>query len=293
MSRIGQEDREAPRGVRELARRCREHKIVHVAFMSLVLAGCGTAISAEPATTDEAAQTSDGENEASKDPTPVTPPVANAADAATDAGDTDAGNDGATATPVTAAALLAKLGTCSTLSTAPYAKDASGTANLDVCGLTNAVYFNADMDIDCDGKSSAVCNASTDPSYQSQTAATDSKGAYLDAASLPFVVVPGVSSRWSYKTAGIAMGSVVAVIYNGKLAYGIVGDVGPTSILGEASYAMAKSLGINSNPATGGVSSGVTYIVFTGTSGKVSKKEDHAEAVSVGQQRAAQLLAEN
>ncbi|MBS2014973.1 MAG: glycoside hydrolase family 75 protein [Deltaproteobacteria bacterium] len=196
-------------------------------------------------------------------------------------------------TPVTAATLMAKLGACQKVSSAPYAKDAGGAATIDVCGLKNAVWFTADMDIDCDGKQSAVCNKSTDASYQSQTATTDSKGAYLDAATLPFVVVPGVSTRWSYKTSGIAMGTVVAVIYNGKVEYGIVGDVGPTSIIGEASYAMAKNLGINPNPSTGGTSSGVTYIFFTGPTGEVVKNEDHAEAVSVGQKRAAQFLSEN
>ena len=89
------------------------------------------------------------------------------------------------------------------------------------------------------------------------------------------------------------MGSVAAVIYDGKIEYGIVGDVGPTSIIGEASYAMAKRLGINPDPKVGGISTGVTYIVFTGPSGVVSKKEDHAEAVTKGTARAAQFLAEN
>jgi len=194
---------------------------------------------------------------------------------------------------VTAAALLAKLSSCVKASSAPYAKDSGGAANIDVCKLTGAVYWKADLDVDCDGKSSTACNKTTDPSYQSQTATTDSTGQYLDAATLPFVVVPGVSSRWSYKLSGVSMGSVAAVIYDGKIEYGIVGDVGPTSIIGEASYAMAKRLGINPDPKIGGTSSGVTYVVFTGTSGVVTKKEDHAEAVAKGSARAAQLIAEN
>ena len=74
---------------------------------------------------------------------------------------------------------------------------------------------------------------------------------------------------------------------------GIVGDIGPSSILGEASYAMASGLGINPNPSTGGAASGVTYVVFTGKSAVVQKNEDHAEAVTLGTARAAQLLVEN
>lgn len=195
----------------------------------------------------------------------------------------------------TAAQLLALTRTCAVVSAAPLRSDDEDGApyDIDVCGLTGAIFWTADMDIDCDGKSSAVCNKSTDPSYQAQTATTDSKGEYLDAATLPYVVVPGVSSRWDYKTSGVAMGSVVAVVYNGKVEYGIMGDIGPTSIIGEASYAMAQKLGINPNPASGGVSSGVTYIVFTGPTGTVKKKEDHAEARAVGLARAQKLLAEN
>lgn len=261
-----------------------------LAAATLVVAtGCSSeTIEPDPGTTES------DQNSATDDPVKP-PPSTQSTPLPNDPSDptTPPKNDPPAATPITAATLLAKLGACKKVSTAPYAKDSGGTANIDVCGLTNAVWFQGDMDIDCDGKSSTVCNKSTDASYQAQTATTDSKGAYLDAATLPFVVVPGVSTRWSYKTAGIAMGTVAAVIYNGKVEFGIVGDVGPTSIIGEASYAMAKNLGINPNPSTGGVSSGVTYIFFTGTSGKVTKNEDHAEAVSVGQKRAAQFLAEN
>jgi hypothetical protein len=151
----------------------------------------------------------------------------------------------------------------------------------------------SDLDVDCDGKKSSVCNSSADPSYQSGTAATDSAGKPLDAAKLPFIIVPGVSSRWSYRTAGIGMGTVAAVIYKGKMEFGIVGDIGPKAIIGEASYAMAKNLGINPNPRTGGTDSGVTYVIFTGSSAVVSRNEDHDEAVKLGRKRAAQLLSEN
>jgi hypothetical protein len=273
---------------REKSRRAPARGCRYAAFVLasvLLAAGCSSDPSAPESMTAEpppAAEESEGG-------------ALDTADARVDEPPPDAGalDVGAPAPPVTAEALLAKLATCTKVSKAPYAKDVGGAANIDVCGLVNAVFFRADMDVDCDGKASSICSKTTDPSYQSQTAATDSKGAYLDAATLPYVVVPGVSSRWSYKTSGIAMGSVVAVIYAGKVEYGIVGDVGPVSILGEASYAMAKNLGINPNPATGGVSDGVTYVFFTGASGRVPKNEDHAEAVRVGQLRAAQLLTEN
>lgn len=191
----------------------------------------------------------------------------------------------------TASEVMAKLASCRKLSRSPYAKDQGGSANLDVCDLPNAVFFTADMDIDCDGKSTSVCNRSTDPSYQSSTAAVDSHGRPLDASTLPYIVVPGASSRWSYRQSGIRMGSVAAVIYHGKIEYGVVGDVGPTAILGEASYAMAKRLGINPNPSTGGVSSGVTYVVFKGAG--PARIEDRDATQSLGVERARKLIAEN
>ncbi|CAN5491871.1 hypothetical protein BH09MYX1_BH09MYX1_65090 [soil metagenome] len=89
------------------------------------------------------------------------------------------------------------------------------------------------------------------------------------------------------------MGSVVAVIYGGKIEYGILGDTGPLNIIGEASYAMAKNLGIDPNPATGGVDKGVTYIAFTGTAAVVKKKEDHGEAVTLGTTLASDVVKNN
>lgn len=186
-------------------------------------------------------------------------------------------------------AILAKLSGCaSRISSSPYAKDSGGSPTIDICQRGSAVYFTADLDVDCDGKSSSVCSKATDPYYQSQTAGLESNGSALNPATLPFIVVPGVSSRWSYSASGISMGTVAAVIYNGRIEYGIVGDVGPTSIIGEASYAMAKSLGINPSPSSGGTSSGVTYVIFPGT--RVSRNEDHNAAVSLGQQRIQELL---
>jgi hypothetical protein len=108
-----------------------------------------------------------------------------------------------------------------------------------------------------------------------------------------YVVVPLPSARFDYKAAGLALGSVIAVIYNGKIVYGVFGDEGPTAIIGEASYAMAKSLGINPDPSVGGVDSGVTYIAFTGAGAVVPKIEDHPAAVKLGEQLAATLVTAN
>jgi hypothetical protein len=178
-----------------------------------------------------------------------------------------------------AAQALAKLSACTEISTGRYKTDVSASAvNLPVCGTNGAVHFAADMDIDCDGKVTSVCNSTTDKSFQPQTAGVDSFGKPLDSSVVPYVVVPGVSTRFDYRARGIKMGSLAAVFYRGKVVYGVVGDVGPTAILGEASYAMARELGINPNPSTGGAASGVTYLIFTGPQNTVTKLEDIAGA---------------
>jgi hypothetical protein len=51
---------------------------------------------------------------------------------------------------------------------------------------------------------------------------------------------------------------------------------------------MAKSLGIDPNPRTGGTADAVTYVIFPSV--KVTKKEDHAAAVTLGEAHARQLL---
>ncbi len=63
------------------------------------------------------------------------------------------------------------------------------------------------------------------------------------------------------------------MIYKGKIEYGIIGDTGPDDIIGEASYAMAKSLGIDPDPSTGGTDDEVVYVAFTGKSDAVKKNE--------------------
>lgn len=297
MPSFSRRDRDDARDDREPTRACREHNVrsgglscasALVALSTLVACGApssddGAQLASDEPSLNEARVGDENGEETASAPRVVTP---------TESGDAPS-NGAPSPSPSLAAQLLAKTKSCAKVSKSPYANNSGGSATVDICGLTNAVYWRADLDVDCDGKSSSVCNSSTDPWYQPQTAATDSKGEYLDAATLPYVVVPGVSTRWSYKSSGIAMGSVVAVIHDDKVVFGVVGDIGPTSAIGEASYAMAKSLGIDPNPKTGGIGSGVTYVVFTGTSGVVGKKEDHAEASALGMQRAKQLLAEN
>ncbi|WP_327433309.1 glycoside hydrolase family 75 protein [Streptomyces sp. NBC_01236] len=192
---------------------------------------------------------------------------------------------------VSAADLLAKVTSCSQISNGKYKTDDETSATVPVCGKNGAVFWKADMDIDCDGQVTSKCNGDTDPWFQDDTAFHQSDGKALRAESLPYVVVPSSSSIWKYTSAGIKGGGVVAVIYNGKVEYAVVGDTGPTKIIGEASYATAKALGIDPDPETGGADSGVTYILFKNS--QVSPIESHSAAVSLGDSLAKQFLQNN
>ncbi|MBK3639144.1 glycoside hydrolase family 75 protein [Streptomyces sp. MBT33] len=192
---------------------------------------------------------------------------------------------------VSAADLLAKVTSCSQISNGKYKTDDETSATIPVCGKNGAVFWKADMDIDCDGQRTSKCSESTDPWYQDDTAFHQSDGRPLRADSLPYVVVPSSSSIWNYSAAGIKGGGVVAVIYHNKVEYAVVGDTGPTKIIGEASYATANALGIDPDPETGGTDSGVTYILFKNS--QVSPIESHSAAVTLGDKLAKQFLANN
>jgi hypothetical protein len=192
---------------------------------------------------------------------------------------------------VSAADLLAKVASCQQISQGKYKTDDETSATVPVCGKNGAVFWKADMDVDCDGQRTTNCNENRDPWYQDDTAFHQSDGKPLKAESLPYVVVPSSSSIWNYSSSGIKGGGVVAVIYGNKVEYAVVGDTGPTKIIGEASYATAKALGIDPDPKTGGADSGVTYILFKNS--KVSPIESHSAAVTLGDKLAKQFLANN
>jgi glycosyl hydrolase group 75 (putative chitosanase)/carbohydrate binding protein with CBM35 domain len=199
-------------------------------------------------------------------------------------GDSGGGGGGAPS----ASELLAKLTSCSQISSGLYKTDSENSRTIPVCGLSDAVFWKADMDIDCDGQRTTQCNENTDCCFQADTAFHQSDGKPLNAATLPYVVVPSPSGTWDYRKFGIAGAGVVAVIYNNQVTYAVVGDTGPTDIIGEASYATASSLGIDPDPSNGGTDSGVTYLFFKNS--KVTPIESHANAVSTGETLARQFV---
>jgi hypothetical protein len=190
---------------------------------------------------------------------------------------------------VAATDLLARLGECHQISRGRYRTDAGRPATVPVCGTQDAVYWKADMDVDCDGRSTARCNRRTDPQFATMTAYQQSDGRHLNAETLPYIVVPAPSRIWNPRKLGVRGGSVAAVIYRDRVQYAVVGDTGPRDLIGEASYATARALGIRADPRSGGAPSGVTYIVFRHS--RVHPIEDHTAAVAAGARLARLFLA--
>ena len=190
----------------------------------------------------------------------------------------------------TAGQLLAKVMTCRPTSSARFATDERHPRTIPVCRLAGALFWKADMDIDCDGQVTSHCNLNKDSSFQSGTALSPG-GRPLVAERTPYLVIPQPSTIFDYRRHGIQLGAVAAIVYKNKVAYAVFGDTGPKEILGEASYKVAELLGIDPDPSTGGTASGVTYIVFENT--KVANPGNPASIMKAGQAAVAKLLRKN
>ncbi|WP_307824951.1 glycoside hydrolase family 75 protein [Streptomyces sp. M2CJ-2] len=189
---------------------------------------------------------------------------------------------------VSAADLLAEVRDCTPVSHGNHRSDQGARATISVCGTRDAVFWKADMDIDCDGQPGVRCNNRTDPHFSATTAFTQFDGRPLKSETLPFVVVPAPSELWDHRAHGVRGGSVVAVVYRDRVQYAVVGDTGPAGVIGEASYATAEALDIDPDPRGGGTSSGVTYIVFRDS--RVTPVEDRRAAVTTGERLARQFV---
>jgi hypothetical protein len=86
--------------------------------------------------------------------------------------------------------------------------------------------------------------------------------AYVDSETVPYIVVPpcivnGVS--------GVVKGCQAFVTYKGKRIACMVGDVGPRTKNGEISIELARRLGINPSPRSGGIDTpDLTYEIYPG-----------------------------
>jgi hypothetical protein len=86
---------------------------------------------------------------------------------------------------------------------------------------------------------------------------------YADALLVPFIVMPGgqrlpTPDQWQ-------PGDLAVVVWNGRVAHGVVGDTGPRSKIGEASRALLQRLGTTSV----GDDDPATTLLFPGTAQRI------------------------
>jgi hypothetical protein len=85
---------------------------------------------------------------------------------------------------------------------------------------------------------------------------------FVDAAHIPYVVLPPIG----FKHAKLGDFATVINLRNGRAASAIVADESaPDLQMGEGSIALAKALGIDPNPRTGGTDDGVAYVIYPGS----------------------------
>jgi hypothetical protein len=86
---------------------------------------------------------------------------------------------------------------------------------------------------------------------------------YVDATRIPYIALPPDFAAQF----GIRLGDLARVTNhaNGSSAYAVFADVGPRGRIGEGSIALARKLGIPSNPRRDSAAEGVTYLVFPGS----------------------------
>ncbi|KAF2000848.1 glycoside hydrolase family 75 protein [Amniculicola lignicola CBS 123094] len=187
-----------------------------------------------------------------------------------------------------------KNGICSQPVSIPY-RSAQSEADTVYCkdNPTGALFLKddttgyADMDIDCDGLDRSSGDCFNDPTGQSQTAFKDLVKEYggiedLSSQIHSYIVLGNDNSETEgnggqkfdpEQDAGIKPLSVVAVVCNNKLFYGVWGDVNGGYLTGESSLALAKRCypdeGLNGNKGHG--DHDVLYIAFPGEEAVIGK----------------------
>ena len=98
--------------------------------------------------------------------------------------------------------------------------------------------------------------------YRDHTKPVDDPTAYVDAETIPYIVVPPLVVQ---KTTGVVRGCKAKVTWQGATVDCVVADRGPANRIGELSIAAARALGMNPSPRHGGVESrDVLYELWPG-----------------------------
>jgi hypothetical protein len=127
------------------------------------------------------------------------------------------------------------------------------------------VQFLGACRIDNDG----IGPAEGDPHHQNQTSLMNN-GTYLNAQEELFIAIP---PQICQKTKGKVLGCLCFVenLSNEQSCLGVVGDIGPKNKVGEVSSLMARVLGVDSDPVSGGDNEhDYEYTIYVGNAAYVN-----------------------
>jgi hypothetical protein len=154
----------------------------------------------------------------------------------------------------------------------PHLNTQTQQANVNVYQVASGVFaYTSSMAVDTDGS-----DPDTDPDHQNQSAFQDDNGTPLGAHHVPYYVLGSVCPDGTspcdfffsneHNISGLQF---ALIFFNGQVIGAVFGDTqgppgGDPRELGEASVKSAQLLNIPSSGITGGVSNGVTVVVFAG-----------------------------
>lgn len=122
-----------------------------------------------------------------------------------------------------------------------------------------AIEYIAGMMIDADNKNGK--NTDGDPKFQPRIAFQGAPN--LDGQTIPFIVIPGDFKKSHPE---VKLGDYATITYKEKTIHAIVADIGPDGVLGEASPAAARSIGVDANGVSGGLqTASVRYTIYAGS----------------------------
>lgn len=160
----------------------------------------------------------------------------------------------------------------------PRAYGPRGTEPLDYLG--NAGHPGNWWGLATDGHGKPFVQGTGDPcpgyyvsttAYQRQAFGARNPRRYLDSETVPFIVVPLALCQ---AVGPVVLGCRATVTYREKTVEAMVGDIGPATHLGEASIAVAKALGINADPKTGGSANiAFEYTIYPGQPARIRGEE--------------------
>ncbi|GJN94318.1 hypothetical protein Rhopal_007392-T1 [Rhodotorula paludigena] len=163
-----------------------------------------------------------------------------------------------------------------------YKENGAGKDGTHYCGnkaeQPTYVWWVSNMDIDCDGSEGTTGPCASDQSFLGDTAFQDDQGSNIDAQSVQYVVI-NQGDAFEPTQHNIEPLSVVAVVCNGKLTYGVWADTNALGSMGEASVYLGRvCYGSQINGNYGHSEADVLYIAFPGGKDKTVPDQQGKDA---------------